>query len=415
MSAMPSLAHRGAARAQHHTDQIIPPLPHPPPSAGIGRHRLQRLAQPRRRFRPTRTSRSTARERRRAGPRGRPQLRLRFLARARPGRLVDLGLRAGGEQRDRDIFRSNAEERPVSPVVLDAEIVDEPLDAPASSCRSSPPASAMARAFAVPAGRASPSTHLPAGDVEPTGYLLRSRPMRSPRSSSTTPSLPTPGSRHAHDIVVPSRRRHRAKSPPHAVRRSAAPSPPATCTCLRLPHPCDRQLPRSTPPASAAGRRPGAARGRTCRSCFGAVGGREVRPERACARRACWRSAGRSACTPNLRPVCPARSAPRRIKPRLRCRAWTWWWCAYARIRRDLLLATRPARPMPPADLCRHRRPRSSALCGSRSRVGGAGAARAPGAFGRQGQRAGDPSRAVAARRGDARGARTNSPDVELG
>ena len=117
-----------------------------------------------------------------------------------PWALVDLGLRAVVSSEIADIFRSNALKNGLLPVVLDAEIVDELLDAPGielsidiASRRVTLP---DGRAFAFPLD-AFARTCLLEG-VDQLGYLLKQADaIAAFEQRHALPSPASPESRHA--------------------------------------------------------------------------------------------------------------------------------------------------------------------------------------------------------------------------
>lgn len=117
-----------------------------------------------------------------------------------PWALVDLGLRAVVSSEIADIFRSNALKNGLLPVVLDAEIVDELLDAPGIELSIDIAARQVAlpdgRAFAFPLD-AFARTCLLEG-VDQLGYLLKQADaIAAFEQRHALPSPASPESRHA--------------------------------------------------------------------------------------------------------------------------------------------------------------------------------------------------------------------------
>ena len=117
-----------------------------------------------------------------------------------PWALVDLGLRAVVSSEIADIFRSNALKNGLLPVVLDAEIVDELLDAPGIELSIDIAARrvtlADGRAFAFPLD-AFARTCLLEG-VDQLGYLLKQADaIAAFEQRHALPSPASPESRHA--------------------------------------------------------------------------------------------------------------------------------------------------------------------------------------------------------------------------
>ena len=117
-----------------------------------------------------------------------------------PWALVDLGLRAVVSSEIADIFRSNALKNGLLPVVLDAEIVDELLDAPGIELSIDIAARQVTlpdgRAFAFPLD-AFARTCLLEG-VDQLGYLLKQADaIAAFEQPHALPSPASPESRHA--------------------------------------------------------------------------------------------------------------------------------------------------------------------------------------------------------------------------
>ena len=117
-----------------------------------------------------------------------------------PWALVDLGLRAVVSSEIADIFRSNALKNGLLPVVLDAEIVDELLDAPSIELSIDIAARRVTlpdgRAFAFPLD-AFARTCLLEG-VDQLGYLLKQADaIAAFEQRHALPSPASPESRHA--------------------------------------------------------------------------------------------------------------------------------------------------------------------------------------------------------------------------
>ena len=117
-----------------------------------------------------------------------------------PWALVDLGLRAVVSSEIADIFRSNALKNGLLPVVLDAEIVDELLDAPGIELSIDIAARQVTlpdgRAFAFPLD-AFARTCLLEG-VDQLGYLLKQADaIAAFEQRHALPSPASPESRHA--------------------------------------------------------------------------------------------------------------------------------------------------------------------------------------------------------------------------
>jgi 3-isopropylmalate/(R)-2-methylmalate dehydratase small subunit len=117
-----------------------------------------------------------------------------------PWALVDLGLRAVVSSEIADIFRSNALKNGLLPVVLDAEIVDELLDAPGIELSIDIAARRVTlpdgRAFAFPLD-AFARTCLLEG-VDQLGYLLKQADaIAAFEQRHALPSPASPESRHA--------------------------------------------------------------------------------------------------------------------------------------------------------------------------------------------------------------------------
>ena len=117
-----------------------------------------------------------------------------------PWALVDLGLRAVVSSEIADIFRSNALKNGLLPVVLDAEIVDELLDAPGITLSIDIAARRVTlpdgRAFAFPLD-AFARTCLLEG-VDQLGYLLKQADaIAAFEQRHALPSPASPESRHA--------------------------------------------------------------------------------------------------------------------------------------------------------------------------------------------------------------------------
>ena len=117
-----------------------------------------------------------------------------------PWALVDLGLRAVVSSEIADIFRSNALKNGLLPVVLDAEIVDELLDAPGITLSIDIAARRVTlpdgRAFAFPLD-AFARTCLLEG-VDQLGYLLKQADaIAAFEQRHAFPSPASPESRHA--------------------------------------------------------------------------------------------------------------------------------------------------------------------------------------------------------------------------
>ena len=117
-----------------------------------------------------------------------------------PWALVDLGLRAVVSSEIADIFRSNALKNGLLPVVLDAEIVDELLDAPGIELSIDIAARRVTlpdgRAFAFPLDAFARTCLL--DGVDQLGYLLKQADaIAAFEQRHALPSPASPESRHA--------------------------------------------------------------------------------------------------------------------------------------------------------------------------------------------------------------------------